>query len=222
MSNVLKFGKHKGQPIEEVLAIDPQYIEWLKAKPWFQEKNPTLYNIVVNNVVNSAEPADTPEHNSYQVRFIDAGYTTAFVRHLFPQASTPFVIKTEFEVSGADVMIRVCNAAMDKHTQEWSLWLEDWYNSTKPGKPPQPRCPPDAISKKLFVEIKPVVGDDYPAILRQIKQYMRVLYDWEQPSFILLIGQYCGVGATTDQMVKTFEASGIRVAFAENIKGWEG
>lgn len=50
------------------------------------------------------------------------------------------------------------------------------------------------------VEVKPVVGDDYPAILRS----MKAVKDTH-----LLVGDYTGVGATWDEMVQVFRLSGI-------------
>ena len=58
------------------------------------------------------------------------------------------------------------------------------------------------------VEIKPTVGDDYPAVLRQ----MRV-----NGAEILFLREYVGVGATKEQFIKTFEASNFRVVFLSQV-----
>ena len=54
----------------------------------------------------------------------------------------------------------------------------------------------------LHIEIKPTVGDDYPAVLRQMRA---------NGSGVLLLAQYTGVGATYKQLVQTFATAGIRV-----------
>ena len=43
--NVLPIGrKHKGRTIEEIRAIDPKYIEFLKKMEWLKINMPELYN----------------------------------------------------------------------------------------------------------------------------------------------------------------------------------
>jgi len=55
---------------------------------------------------------------------------------------------------------------------------------------------------ELRIEIKPAMGDDYPAVLRQMKaSYCNVLY----------LVSYTGSGATLDQVKRMFKAAGIRV-----------
>jgi uncharacterized protein (DUF3820 family) len=52
------------------------------------------------------------------------------------------------------------------------------------------------------VEIKPAIGDDYPAVLRQMKG---------SESNVLYLASYTGQGATLDQVRKIFKASGITI-----------
>jgi hypothetical protein len=42
----LRFGKHNGKSVAEVMAIDPEYVQWVLMQPWFQEKNPQLVQFV--------------------------------------------------------------------------------------------------------------------------------------------------------------------------------
>jgi hypothetical protein len=66
-SNLVPFGKYKGQPVE-LLAADRDYCDWLVAQPWFTQRYRDVYNIVVNY---GSEPQDTPDHNALQARFLD-------------------------------------------------------------------------------------------------------------------------------------------------------
>jgi len=59
------------------------------------------------------------------------------------------------------------------------------------------------------IEVKPVVGDDYPVVLRRMKT-ARV--------HALLIGEYTGTGATWEQLVKVFALSGIGVVLLEDVE----
>jgi hypothetical protein len=64
------------------------------------------------------------------------------------------------------------------------------------------------LSKTCWIEIKPVVGDDYPAVLRQMRT---------NQSTILFLDQYIGRGATKEQFIKTFASAGITVVFLNQI-----
>jgi hypothetical protein len=59
------------------------------------------------------------------------------------------------------------------------------------------------------IEVKPIVGDDYPAILRS----MKAVNDTH-----LLVGEYCGAGATWDEVVRIFALSGICAVRREDVE----
>lgn len=77
-SEVIPFGKYKGQPVE-AMAADQQYIEWLMGQSWFRDRYQNIYTLVVNNFT---EPSETPEHNALQTRFLDAPFAIATARAL--------------------------------------------------------------------------------------------------------------------------------------------
>jgi hypothetical protein len=70
MSEIVPFGKYKGQPVE-VLANDRGYLDWLTAQAWFRERYAGIYTLIVNNF---GEPTETPEHNALQARFLDEDF----------------------------------------------------------------------------------------------------------------------------------------------------
>ncbi|MGA8649990.1 MAG: hypothetical protein WB677_05110, partial [Xanthobacteraceae bacterium] len=80
-TNVVPFGKYKGQPIE-VLAQDRPYLDWLTAQDWFRERYSGIYTLIVNNFT---EPAETPDHNALQVLFLEDAFCAQFVTVLEPQ-----------------------------------------------------------------------------------------------------------------------------------------
>ncbi len=81
---LMTFGKHKGKPVDEVVAIDPDYVRWLLAQDWFAKKNPVIHQTVINL---NQEPAETPAHNALQALFLDDAYCWALVECLrFPDA----------------------------------------------------------------------------------------------------------------------------------------
>ena len=82
-SALVPFGKHKGQPVEILLA-DPGYRDWLLAQPWVRDRYPTFHQVIINY---GAEPAETPEHNQMQAAFLDDGRCFALARLLWPRRS---------------------------------------------------------------------------------------------------------------------------------------
>ena len=64
---LVPFGKYKDKSVTELLA-DKNYVDWLKKQSWFSEKGP-IYNIVVNQTINTTNNSKTPEHNKLQNLF---------------------------------------------------------------------------------------------------------------------------------------------------------
>jgi uncharacterized protein (DUF3820 family) len=67
MSDLVPFGKHKGKSVEALLN-DREYVDWLLSQGWFQQQYGNIYQLVINN---GQEPAETPEHNAMQIKFLD-------------------------------------------------------------------------------------------------------------------------------------------------------
>jgi hypothetical protein len=65
---IMPIGKYKGRSVAEVMAIDPQYAEWLTLQNWFVDKYKPTYNFIVQ----AGAPNDmSPEHNTLQAMFLD-------------------------------------------------------------------------------------------------------------------------------------------------------
>jgi hypothetical protein len=73
-TSIVPFGKYKGQPVE-VLAQDREYCDWLMNQEWFRTKFVGIHTLIVNHF---GEPADTPEHNALQARFLDSDWCVRF------------------------------------------------------------------------------------------------------------------------------------------------
>lgn len=102
-----------------------------------------------------------------------------------------FTFRRAFEVGGVDVTIEThahstAHGGDDPISLTWCQWRGKRYCTE--GK----------------IEIKPSVGDDYPAVLRQMRA---------NDSHILFTQAYTGIGATEEQFIKTFALSGIKVVF---------
>lgn len=61
------------------------------------------------------------------------------------------------------------------------------------------------------IEIKPIVSDDFPAVLRQMKI---------SNSNILFINSYTGIGATIEEFIDYFKSQKIRVVFEAELESF--
>jgi len=72
------FGKYQGQPVDRVMA-DHSYLEWVLNQPWFAEDYSRLHGLIINF---GNESQDSPEHNAFQIRFLDEEVRLAVARRL--------------------------------------------------------------------------------------------------------------------------------------------
>jgi hypothetical protein len=227
-SNIVPFGKHKGKLIEEVLVDDPGYPQWLAGQEWFRSKFAVLYHTTACNknleIIN-AEIKSTKQHLQHKQAAIerhkdeedryrrqlqeDHSRLKDKLLHLLcarKNLSTPivigFTVSTGFEEHGVDVDLEISARSelhripdSIRHVGRIGMSGSQWYGMYW-----------DASFK---IEIKPAVGDDYPAVLRQMKR---------TGSDVLFVGEYTGQGATQEQFVKTIATAGIRVVFARDVE----
>jgi hypothetical protein len=184
---ILEFGKYKGQPVE-VLEHDEQYKEWVLNQPWFKDRYPKVYNVIINNF---CEPSSTPEHNKMQARFLDEDFRVAFCHVINIYAYCGYF---SYQINGYG----------DIYTIDL---LEDFGRIS-----PRVKFEDNGVDVKLDgrikVEIKPIVADDYPQVLRQIKR---------SGCKYLLVGQYLGIGVNQKTFVKFFRNEGIKIIFEHEV-----
>ena len=143
---IVPFGKYKGQPITELLN-DTKYVEWCKKQEWFQ-KFPIVYNICVNQTITTNNPnAKTPEHNKIQNMFLEKENIEKIVR---------FIFKDKKNID--------CHGASSEFEAEFN-WDIIIYHLSYYENDDDDGCDLPYI----YIEIKPLVGDDYPCILRKMK-----------------------------------------------------
>lgn len=236
---IVPFGKYKGQPLEAIVH-DKQYVDWLCSQDWFREKFGGLHSIIINNF---SEPTETPEHNSLQVMFLDDDFCLKFLKllcnHWIQALKTSELAIIKIEIQKRIDLLTRDTPTIDKET------IEKYHNilqklpdvltfcvnfdrefETRQGVDVHLTCTASSIesipgqwdnfrepcpvrdSQRFNIELKPSVGDDYPTILRQMKS---------SRSDHLVTRQYTGRGATQEQFVATFAASGIKVIFLDQI-----
>jgi hypothetical protein len=89
---LVKFGKYKDKCVTELIA-DKSYVDWLKTQSWFSEKSP-IYNIVVNQTINTTNNSKTPEHNKLQNLFLDKNNQKKLLSKLYNKQVTIDIINT--------------------------------------------------------------------------------------------------------------------------------
>jgi uncharacterized protein (DUF3820 family) len=268
--NIVPFGKYKGRLVEELLADDPQYLEWLSSQDWFRVKYVSLHQTIINR---GAEPEETPDHNALQVLFLDDEFCLQFIRALDPRfRSVAFVSvsdKTEAkaQLATAQWNLGACSSQIEKYKQEirdlngdadreseWDeikekqhqkiveLWAKldveikneaDLREEFERVKKQYDKMTVFDVEREfevggvdvtltisycmqhLMIEIKPVVSDDYPKVLRQMLSQDR---RYHRTSRVLFLERYTGTGATREQFIKTFGSAGIRVIFRNEVE----
>jgi hypothetical protein len=103
-----------------------------------------------------------------------------------------------FEIQGIDVLLAI-EACTTKHG--FAVPLRGHIFLSLPRE--------DALRyTMLAIEIKPVIGDDYPTVLRQMHA---------NGSCVLLVGDYTGIGATREQFIRTFATAQIKIVFLADV-----
>lgn len=228
MSESVSFGKYKGRPVEEMQA-DTEYMAWLEGQPWFRERFAKLA------IRTADEMSRTPEHNRIQAVFLDFDFVRAFVAvtndpEIEKERKAGVAFWTEeiaskrkdiesFTRNGRDVtkLNAELGELMSPDNHNLSIWAEFEERGAdvmvligfKHYGYSSQRTRNGRAVVELPVEVKPVVSDDYPAVLRQMKR---------NGSRYLLVGRYEGVGATVAQFKEIFSRSGKIVVFLSDVE----
>ena len=235
-ATVVPFGKYKGQPVETMLA-DTEYMAWLEAQPWFRQRfsnlmtqkdQDALSRTPVHNRLQSlflksaycagfvevvwpkwSRDIGTAERLAKDIEeMIIENYSKSSWDRLkeddikglrvvqdelmYYPTLTARKIWTTFERNGADVYFVLQAEKYHLHKSNGS------YSAGKTM----------SEDNEFRIEIKPVVADDYPAVLRQMNR--------NQTQY-LFVGGYSGEGATREEFVDIFECSGKTVVFKDDL-----
>jgi hypothetical protein len=238
MSDLVPFGKYKGQPIEDMLA-DDGYMAWLEAQPWFRERFAHLLKRRDADAMSR-----TPVHNRLQALFLGDEYCAAFLHVGAQQRVAEYCRYAERRKTGAinellDAASRLKRWNEDAQHAErlaaelysapvlyrrvptferdgadvcitaWAK-IPSWSDEKYNGYP-SPAAKASALEEELGtlrIEIKPTIADEYPAVLRQMARHR---------TEFLFVGAYQGEGVTEAQFVQIFAASGKRVVFKRDV-----
>lgn len=163
---LIPFGKYRGMPVDAVIE-DRQYAEWLIAQAWFRERYQNLYVTIQNG---GAQSDMTPEHNRMQARFLDDSYLEKFFNRILKDVRHEPITgqlspKIQFEVKGWDVFCEFRYQFLQNSTYERWVFNE----KTQQNEYRSTYGETYSSSIGIFVELKPVISDDFPAVMRQVK-----------------------------------------------------
>lgn len=228
---IIPFGKHKGKSLDEVQAFDPQYLHWLAGQDWFRDKFVVLHQTIINR---GAEPEETPVHNSLQVLFLDDEFCLKIATTVGYDPKPDFEYRRQMALRNAECDLRRWRSEGDleriEKIKKWELTPKVLRKFEEGGidvlfRVKTGASEPSVPSARFMVEIKPDVGDDYPAVLRQINRltpFERRDIPREWPICleyrILFLERYTGTGATLDQFIAIFKVAGIAVVFRHHVE----
>lgn len=220
---ILPFGKHKGKTVAELLAVDPQYADWVSAQAWVAERFAELHSAIVSR---GAGVDDSPEHNAIQGRFLNKAFREGVFDVLHDRAAEAAEARDHVIVRFQEAMSRsynyrptheqmeTCRGVLERIALGEPMKLatgaayevkgvdvEFWYRWDIAGE--------NDGYNTIGLEIKPTLGDDYPSVMRQMKR-LGVRY--------LIVGTYTGRGISEPQMREMFRVSGITVVFVQEIE----
>jgi hypothetical protein len=206
------FGKHKGKPVTDLLN-DVPYLEWCKQQEWFK-KHQIIYNICVNQTItNGNQNSKTPEHNKLQNMFLEKIFIQEIIK--------------KYGIEIASALRRYRNAEF-LLACPYNIEFEAKFNWD---------CKiifdvPERRDIHFYVEIKPLLGDDYPCVLRKMKNQIELTQNFNKYKdddigfdrgykcdmvWLLFIKEYDSTFTPKDKLIQIFDQSGIKVVFLNRL-----
>lgn len=220
---VVPFGKYRDRPVEHMLA-DGSYLQWLLAQPWFRERYVSLHQLVV---MGGNEPQDSPEHNEMQLRFLEKDWSLRLANLLYPARTlaeiVPAGIQKAFRAAKAEgATLNRRRPILDGVSFEddgWDLVINCRSAAAVVRLTPASEAKDFGLEhRKIFVELKPDLGDDFPNVLRQMKGYMLRSHSSGPGSrTVLLVRRARFEHVSLDQVVSFFAAEGIHLVLEEEL-----
>lgn len=196
MDQIVSFGKYKGQPLVNLLA-DTKYVEWCKSQPELLQKFPFLNTIIVNTYNPNAN-SKTPAHNLIQNMF------------LLDDVKNKMFCVLQNIPTDTKITDLVCDVQFEENYWDVVLCYDDSYTKFN-GESKN-----EAYQSIVYCEIKPLLGDDYPCVLRKMKAQIKQI-DELDPYVFLIIKEFCSSTTSKEQLEKIFLTAGIRICFTSQI-----
>jgi len=192
---LMPFGKYRDRTVAWVIMNDPNYINWSFRENDIHQKYPDYIALIAGHA------KDTVEHNAMALRFMSDtvcrkfGHAFLLDKH-FDEVYTP-VLKPYYQYQG------VC-LSLSRQLEEdnWDVVLQGTAKSMYVSqKDPLEKIAIPIKDFEVLIELKPKIGEDFPAVMRQVKA---------RPGYrnktMVIMDEYVGT---------TFSVQELAVAFAE-------
>lgn len=242
--NVVPFGKYKDRPVTD-LAADSGYRDWCLSQPWFADRYPVIYQILVQG---APPPQDSPEHNEMQARFLDDDWCPPEppdpgepdkpvllsyppYPYPYPRAGSPEHYRQQLVTYQAQLdRFHQDSETYPQQLAEYEADLLRWKDAAHYADYHKPHDSYYQVQAPSVIaaELKPDLGDDYPTVLRQVQRYLtrRVSTGYGRYEDIridaaafLVARRAQFTSVTLDQVRKIFSASGIALVLESEIAG---
>lgn len=184
---VVTFGKYKGQPVTSLMN-DPEYVEWCRQQEWFKTKYQPIYNICINQQITpSGQFSKTPEHNKLQNLFLDDENVKMLLKHMNNQSKNKknmwidvgeVIVEGKYNwdltVEGSNWGLCSCDWDIKDENNDTRCDCETFKNFMKTRDIPQNTGFDCLPCRDYYCEIKPLLGDDYPNVLRKMRQQIEL------------------------------------------------
>ena len=149
---------------------------------------------VKNALVNFFHTKTSLEQKAYLEKRVQELWNKHIYPGTYPLISLPM---PDFEVDAIDVKFSIGYGA--------NMW-----------KNPDTSDPHNFYGE-FVIEIKPVVSDDYPAVLRQLRSLMAKRSISRKTFKVLFLSAYTGEGASREQFIDFFRSQGYEVIFESDV-----
>lgn len=193
----MPFGKHKGAPMINVVQ-DYQYVNWLMLQPNVAQNFPQIIDYFKTGGLVKNEC--TPEHNAMQLRFLNDDVLFALGDVLDDAYELFEEDEVRFEVCGWDVVV--------EYRRRFTCDEGDTLYARV--------CVP--------IELKPLIGDDYPSILRTIKKRLSTLdhrRNINAGEALVICDNFKSQVASIEQVKEMFRRSNITLLLWSDFMGVE-
>ena len=214
---VVRFGKHKGQPITTLLN-DTDYLEWCKKQPYFEKKDPIVYNICVNQTITTNnQNSKTPEHNKLQNLFLKKENREQLWNYItknrtFNNHKHLKLDKSKVEFEGIFNWDCIADFRFDGQCLNSRSCCSNEF---------------DSFRQYVFCEIKPLLGDDYPRVLSKMKTQIEltnnIIKNQDRfPSsfssiYLLVIKHFDSNTTTKKELIQIFNQTNIKIVFIDEL-----
>lgn len=218
MSLIVTFGKYKNEPITSLLK-DKRYSKWLLTQSFVEQKYPEIYRALTNNnssssvmMTNSNSP--TPQHNKLQNQFLDQSFQYKVLNFFYLQKVRNIRLEIEAECNW-DVVMTFDHTVFTPFSfyTLYQMLFRNYFYLTTDGYIAQTHK-----NSKIYCEIKTSIGEDYPCILRKMKEQIKNTPDSDNALFCLLVDKVNLIETTEDELISVFELSSIEVVFLDELE----